>query len=172
MLRLSLLVALAHANFVEDESLSLLQLRAARQEKNGPVEPYVDEQGRCCTADLSQKREGPFGPCEGIASGENTIWWLRSDLIFDESKREGNKAIRKMGLVNSAGETIKSGHVLNTNKDPDQPAAGWTNPATWRNGPAYTIVNINCGACANEAAAEGDPHITTNTGKHFDLEQS
>ena len=174
MLRLSLLVALTHANlFVEDEGLSLLQLRAVREAKDGPVEPYIDQQGCSCTADMNQeKKDGPvlLGPCEGIASGENTIWWLRQDLMVDESLRRVNRFFRKLAVVNPAGETIKFGYVFTVNRDPDQPPAGWNNPDTWRLSPTYTIVNIKCGECPDEAAAQGDPHITTNTGKHFDLD--
>jgi len=146
------------------DALSLLQVHvkkhAVAHNKDGPVDPYVDAQGRCCTADLSQRGQGVLGPCEGVAVGDNTLWWLRNELVDKRFPQTIAGPFRKMGLVDPSGRTIKQGYVKNQDSDSDRPDPNWQNPASWLNGPGYTIVNIQCGACADDgadgAAATGD----------------
>jgi hypothetical protein len=143
---------------MDDDSLSLLQLRAKSLEQNqdaqdpAPIEPFVDQQGRCCTADLSQPGQGVLGPCEGVQVGNNVLWWLRNELVYDSVRHRStfNGPFRKMGLVDPSGRTIRRGYVLNANSDSDSPDPRWQETAAWRNGPAYTITNIECGACEDE----------------------
>jgi len=164
--------------FDDVEGLSLLQLRAsAQQDPNNPnarpLKPFVDKQGRCCTADFTQTNDGVVGPAEGIAYPHHssmTIWWLRNELSTKSGNWNGK--YRKMCLVNEEGRTVNYGYLANLNSDSETPDPRWQNPSRWSKGPRYGIENINCGECVEDAAAAvGDPHMTTNTGKNFDYHE-
>jgi len=151
--------------FDDVEGLSLLQLRASVQQETTDPKPFVDKQGRCCTADFTQgNKDKVLGPAEGVefpGHPDLTIWFL-----------SGKRKFRKMVLVNEHGEKLEYGYLQNLNSNSETPDPRWENPKRWKRGPRYGLANFNCGECVEDAAdAVGDPHMTTNTGKHFDYHE-